>query len=141
MILGGSFFCEEYEGNSPSASQLDGGKQCPDTAQYVQVYSAQCTKIASRTPHGFHPGLPTSQSRVCCSHNQLCNAANEGLYNMRTTRMDHHILELHGLTCFVTAYQLKSECISSPCQRDLWMYVSVVWVRGWHQLGDQTYRW
>ena len=42
-------FRTEYEGNySPSAGQLDGGKQCPDSAQSVQMSSAQLTKIASK---------------------------------------------------------------------------------------------
>ena len=30
-----------------ATGQLDGGKQCPDTAQSVQMSSAQLTKVAS----------------------------------------------------------------------------------------------
>ena len=50
MILGVfSLFREEYEGNySPSAGQLDGGNQSVQSAQSVQMSSAQLTKIASR---------------------------------------------------------------------------------------------
>ena len=58
--MGFLLFHKEYEGNySPSAGQLDGGWQCPYTAQSVQMSSAQLTsRVFTKSLHGFHSGLP-----------------------------------------------------------------------------------
>ena len=82
----------EYEGNySPSAGQLDGGKQCPDTAQSVQMSSAQLTKIASRVLLTYAAATYTSSPELFISF------AMQPMKDCITTRMDHHILELHWL--------------------------------------------